>query len=110
MGKEQYSEERLNKLNYTKFVRLLGVGRVIFYTMIRTIQKELNKKHKNKKGRRPKYGAREMAIIFLLYIKQYNAMEDYAFEWDVDLCQVFRHKILSLLVITYLNLFQFLYL
>ena len=84
MGKEQYSEERLNKLNYTKFVRLLGVGRVIFYTMIRTIQKELNKKHKNKKGRRPKYGAREMAIIFLLYIKQYNAMEDYAFEWDVS--------------------------
>ena len=28
----------------------------------------------------------------------------------MDLCQVFRHKILSLLVITYLNLFQFLYL
>ena len=84
MGKEQYSEERLNKLNYTKFVRLLGVGRVIFYTMIRTIQKELNKKHKNKKGRRHKYGAREMVIIFLLYIKQYNAMEDYAFEWDVS--------------------------
>ena len=29
---------------------------------------------------------------------------------NMDLCQVFRHKILSLLVITYLNLFQFLYL
>ena len=34
MGKEQYSEERLKKLSYTKFVRLLGVERVIIYAMI----------------------------------------------------------------------------
>ena len=94
MGKEQYSEERLKKLNYTKFVRLLGVGRVIFYAMIRTIQKELNKKHKNKRGRIPKYGAREMVIIFLLYIKQYNAMEDYAFEWDVSKSVICEYMLL----------------
>lgn len=83
MGKEQYTEKRINKLSYTKFVRLLGVGRVIFYKMIQVVQKEIMKKHAHKKGRKPKYDAREMVIIFLLYIKQYNAMEDYAFGWDV---------------------------
>lgn len=84
MGKEQYSEERLNKLSYTKFVRLLGVGRVIFNKMVQVIEKELTNKHCNHKGRKPKYGAREMVLIFLLYIKQYNAMEDYAFEWNIS--------------------------
>lgn len=84
MGKEQYSEKRLNKLSYTKFVRLLGIGRVIFYKMVQVIKKELESKHNNKKGRKPKYSAREMVIIFLLYVKQYNAMEDYAFSWDVS--------------------------
>ena len=84
MGKEQYSEERLNKLSYTKFVRLLGIGRVIFNEMVKVVEKELNNKHLNNKGRKPKYSAREMVIIFLLYIKQYNAMEDYAFEWNIS--------------------------
>ena len=45
MGKEQYSEERLNKLSYTKFVRLLGIGRVIFNEMVKVVEKELNNKH-----------------------------------------------------------------
>lgn len=84
MGKGQYSEERLNKLSYPKFVRLLGIGRVTFNLMIRVIENAINKKHLNKRGRKSKYGAREMVIIFLLYMKQYNAMEDYAFEWDVS--------------------------
>lgn len=84
MGKEQYSDERLAKLSYSKFMRLLGVGRVIFNKMVKVVDRELQEKHQNKKGRKPKYGAREMVLIFLLYIKQYNPMEDYAFEWDVS--------------------------
>ena len=51
MGKEQYSEERLKKLSYTKFVRLLGVGRVVFYEMVKVVEKVLDKKYLNKKGR-----------------------------------------------------------
>lgn len=84
MGKKQYSEEELSRLSCTKFVRLLGVGKVIFNAMVQAVQKELENKHLNKKGRKPKYGAREMVIIFLLYIRQYNPMEDYSFEWDVS--------------------------
>lgn len=100
MGKEQYSEERLSKLSYTKFVRLLGVGRVLFNLMVQVIQKELDNKHKNKRGRKPKYDAREMVIIFLLYIKRYNAMEDYAFEWGVSksvICE-YIHFVLKMLL------------
>lgn len=84
MGKEQYSQEKINKLSYTKFVRLLGVGRVVFYKMVQVVEKELAIKHTSKKGRKTKYDSREMVILFLLYIKQYNAMEDYAFEWNVS--------------------------
>lgn len=100
MGKEQYSEERINKLSYTKFVRLLGVGRVIFNTMVQVVHKALISKHLNNKGRKPKYEAREMVIIFLLYIKQYNAMEDYAFEWNVSksvICE-YIHFVLEVLL------------
>lgn len=100
MGKKQYSEEKLKKLSYKEFVRLLGVGRVIFELMVRVIQKRLDEKHNHKKGRNPKYGAREMVIIFLLYVKRYNAMEDYAFEWDVSksvICE-YIHFVLEILL------------
>ena len=50
MGKEQYSEENLNKLSYTKFIRLLGEGRVIFNLMVQVVQKEIDKKHFNLLG------------------------------------------------------------
>ncbi len=84
MGKEQYSKERLNKLSYTKFKRLLGVGRVIFNKMIQVVQKKYDELHQNKKGRKKKLPIRDIVIIFLLYIKKYNAMEDMAFEWGVS--------------------------
>lgn len=100
MGKKLYSEERLNKLSYTKFVRLLGVGRVIFNLMVQIIKKELDSVHAKKKGRKPKYSAREIVIIFLLYIKQYNPMEDYAFEWNVSksvICEYIHFVLKTLL-------------
>lgn len=100
MGKEQYSEEKLSKLSYKKFVRLLGVGRVNFEMMVRVVQQALNDKHSHKKGRKTKYGAREMVIIFLLYVKRYNAMEDYAFEWNISksvVCEYIHFVLESLL-------------
>ena len=100
MGKEQYSEERLNKLSCPKFFRLLGVGRVIFNMMVNVIENAINNKHLNKKGRKPKYGAHEMVVIFLLYIRQYNPMEDYAFQWEVSksvICEYIHFVLNSLL-------------
>ena len=84
MGNKQYSEEKLSKLSYTKFVRLLGVGRVTFNKIVQLVTVAYEIKHRDKKGRKAKLEVREMVIIFLLYIKQYNAMEDYAFEWEVS--------------------------
>ena len=84
MGNKQYSEEKLSKLSYTKFVRLLGVGRVTFNKIVQSVTIAYEIKHTGKKGRKAKLEVREMVIIFLLYIKQYNAMEDYAFEWEVS--------------------------
>lgn len=100
MGKEQYSEERLNKLSYPKFFRLLGVGRVIFNMMVNVIENAINNKNPNKKGRKPKYGAHEMVVIFLLYIRQYNPMEDYAFQWSISksvICEYIHFVLNSLL-------------
>lgn len=100
MGNEKYSKERLSKLKYKAFVRLLGVGRVPFELMIRAVQRVLDEKHCQKKGRKPKYGAREMVIIFLLYIKRYNAMDDYAFEWNISksvVCE-YIHFVLEVLL------------
>ncbi len=91
MGKEQYSEERLNKLGHQKFVRLLGVGRVIFNEMVKTVEREISEKHSHKKGRKPKYSAREIVIIdFLRYLmkgKNYKRnklikIEDRMYECD----------------------------
>ena len=83
MGKEQYSKERLSKLSYTKFVRLMGVGRLEFNKMIQVVQEEIDRIHNHKPGRKKKLSAREIVIVFLIYIKRYNAMDDIAFEWGV---------------------------
>ncbi len=100
MGKEQYSEERLSELSYTKFKRLLGVGRVIFYKMIQVVQRKYDKLHQHRKGRKKKLSIQEIVIIFLLYIKRYNAMEDIAFEWKVSksvICE-YIHFVLNALL------------
>lgn len=96
---EQYSEEKLAKLPYTKFKRLLGVGRVIFNAMLKAVEKTYYKKHQ-KGGRPSKFEPREKVIIFLLYIKNYNAMEDYAIQFDVSksvICEII-HDILNILL------------
>jgi len=80
--REIYSKENLNKLSYTKFKRLMGVSRLQFNIMCKIINKEYNLIHK-KGGRPSKFTVHEMVVLFLLYLKNYKAMEDFAFEFGV---------------------------
>ena len=100
MGTEQYSEERLAKLSYTKFVRLLGVGRVIFDRIVKPVKIVCEETHKTKRGRKKKLTPREIVIVFLLYIKRYDAMEDLAYDWGVSksvICE-YIHFVLRVLL------------
>ena len=81
--KEIYSKEELNKLKPYKYKRLLGVDFAAVYKMETVVEANYIKKHK-KGGRTSKFTSHEMVILFLLYIKNYNAMEDYAFEFKVS--------------------------
>lgn len=97
--KEVYSEERLAKLSYTKFMRLLGVGRVIFASITWALKDDYKKKH-DKGGRPSKLTIHEMTVLFLLYLKDYKAMEDLAFEFDLaksTVCDII-HWILNVLL------------
>ncbi len=78
-----YSKEELNKLKPHKYRRLLGVNFATVCKMETVVKKVTEEKHK-KGGRTSKFTAHEMVIIFLLYVKNYNAMEDYAFEFKVS--------------------------
>lgn len=97
--KEVYSKEKLNKLKPYKYKRLLGVEFAVVCkkeTIIETVYKE---KHK-KGGRSSKFTFHEMIVLFLLYIKNYNAMEDYAFEFKVSkstICTIIHFVLNALL-------------
>ena len=80
---EQYSEDRLSKLGFKEFKRLLGVDRTIFQLMCIAVELAYKLNHKHR-GRNSKFKPREKVIIFLLYIKQYNSMEDYAFLFNTS--------------------------
>lgn len=82
MGKYIYNKETINKLNRKNFIRFLGVDRVIFQLMIITIENAYKDKHKNR-GRHSKLTPYDMVVLFLLYIRQYNPMEDYAVLYGV---------------------------
>lgn len=84
MGRKTYSDKRLNKLKESKFIRLMGINKVTFNTLVNIIDETVKQNHNHKKGRKPKCTAREMVIIFLIYINNYNAMEDIAFEWKLS--------------------------
>ena len=99
MGSNKYSEEKLKELSYIKFRRLLGVGRVEFNLICKAIEKDYKEKHKSG-GRPSSLTIQDKAVIFLLYIKRYNAMEDYAFEYEVSksvICEVIYAVINALL-------------
>ena len=97
--KDVYNKEELNKLKPNKYKRLLGVDFAIVCKMETVIKNTYTEKHK-KGGRNSKFTFHEMVILFLLYLKNYNAMEDYAFEFKVSkstICTIIHFVLNALL-------------
>ena len=94
-----YSTEELNKLKPNKYKRLLGVDFVTVSRIETIVEVAYTENHK-KGGRKSKFTVHEMVILFLLYVKNYNAMEDYAFEFKVSkstICTIIHFVLKSLL-------------
>lgn len=97
--KDVYNKEELNKLKPSKYKRLLGVDFATVCEMETIVEEAYIEKHK-KGGRTSKLTVHEMIILFLLYVKNYNAMEDYAFEYKVSkstICTIIHFVLESLL-------------
>lgn len=94
-----YAKDKLEKLGSKKFVRLMGIDKKTFKYAVSVIKKSYNETH-SKGGRPSKFTCYEMMVIFLLYIKRYNAMEDLAFEYEVSkstICTII-HQVLKYLL------------
>lgn len=97
--REIYSKEKLNNLRPNKYKRILGVTFETVCKMEKIIEKAYKEKHK-KGGRTSKFTPYEMIILFLLYTKNYNAMEDYAYEFTVSkstICNIIHFVLNTLL-------------
>lgn len=97
--REIYSKQELNKLKPNKYKRLLGVDFATVCKMETVVNNAYEEKHKNG-GRPSKFTIHDMIILFLLYIKNYNAMEDYAFEFKVSkstICDTIHFVLTTLL-------------
>ena len=109
--REIYSKEELKKLKPNQYKRLLGVDFAIVCKMETIVEKSYREKHK-KGGRKNKFTAHEMVILFLLYVKNYNAMEDYAFNFKVSkstICTTIHFVLNSLIKDKNFTLFGSLY-
>ena len=109
--KEVYSKEELEKLKPNQYKRLLGVDFATVHNMEIVVEKNYVKKHK-KGGRKSKFTPHEMVILFLLYVKNYNAMEDYAFDFKVSkstICTTIHSVLISLISNKNFTLFGSLY-
>lgn len=99
MGNEKYSKEKLCKLKDKEFKRFLGVDRLTFSLMCIAVEYAYKEKHK-KRGRHRKLTPYDMVVLFLLYIRQYNSMEDYALLYEVSksvVCECIHFVLESLL-------------
>ena len=76
------TKEMANKMSNKEFIRFFGVDRATFYLMRIAVESAYNKKHKNR-GRNRKLSIFDMVVIFLLYVRQYNPMADYAIYYGV---------------------------
>ena len=97
--REVYNKQKLSKLKPNKYKRLLGVDYATVCKMETTVSQAYEEKHK-KGGRPSNFTMHEMVILFLLYIKNYNAMEDYAFEFKVSkstICDIIHFVLVALL-------------
>ena len=96
---DQYCEEKLAKLTNKKFKRLMGVKREDFNVMVEAVENAYRERHK-KGGRPSNFKSREKVIVLLLYIKNYNAMEDYGIQFDLPKSVVcdYVHEVLEVLL------------
>ena len=97
--REVYNKQELSKLKPNKYKRLLGVDYATVCKMETTVSQAYEEKHK-KGGRPSNFTMHEMVILFLIYIKNYNAMEDYAFEFKVSkstICDIIHFVLVALL-------------
>jgi len=83
MGSLVYSKEKLFSLNHKEFKRMLGVDKGVFMLMCIAVESAYKKIHE-KRGRKRKLTPFDMVVLFLLYIRQYNPMQDYAFQYSVS--------------------------
>ena len=94
-----YSKEELSKLKPNQYKRLLGVNYATVCKMENVIENAYETSHK-KGGRPSKFTSHEKVILFLLYVKNYNAMKDYAFEFKGSkstICEVIHFVLFVLL-------------
>lgn len=97
--RERYSKKNLDKLKPNQYKRLLGVSYATVCKTETAVKKAYDLKHKSG-GRPSKFRIHDMIILFLLYIKNYNAMEDYAYNFNVSkstVCEII-HFVLSTLL------------
>lgn len=97
--RETYSILRLNKLSYKEFKRLMGVDRTTYFMMECTLNNAYKIRHK-KGGKPSKFTIHEKIVIFLIYMKNYYAMEDLAFQFETTksvVCEIIHWIIDELL-------------
>ncbi len=97
--REIYSVERLNKLSYKEYKRLMGIDRVTHFIMECALQNAYEKKH-TKGGKPSKFSIHDKIVIFLIYMKNYYAMEDLAFQFKTTksvICEIIHWIIDELL-------------
>lgn len=97
--REIYSVNRLNKLSSKEYKRLMGIDRVTYFLMECTLKKAYKKKH-TKGGKPSKFTIHDKIVIFLIYMKNYYAMEDLAFQFETTksvICEIIHWIIDELL-------------
>ena len=77
------NEERIKKLEASKYQELFGVKKETFERMREIMEEDYTRKHK-KGGCTPKLSVLDKLIIMLQYYREYRPMQAIAFDYDVQ--------------------------
>ena len=77
------NEERIKKLEESKYQELFGVKKETFERMREIMEENYKRKHK-KGGCTPKLSVLDKLIIMLQYYREYRTMQAIAFDYDVE--------------------------
>ena len=77
------NEERLKKLDASKYQEVFGVKKETFERMRGIMEEDYKRKHK-KGGCTPKLSVLDKLIIMLQYYREYRPMRAIAFDYDVQ--------------------------